>query len=634
MWLASLTRHCKQVAGFVALSVCLFLASCTGQPVDDAKNESRELVITEPGNAFILEAWRFFQQGDCESAQLFIDAAMTDPLEASDIVAITRINSHCYRQSNQQALALQSLQNNAIQEIWPRLPAAIQLELGMVHAQLLDYLDQPIDSARHYIAIAPLASEPQQQQELFLAAWTVLAQARREQIELALQFEEDPIRPWLELANIARDNESGIDYQLQQVFDWQQRWAGHPISQQLPREFTELQNLAQNQPKSIALLLPLSGKLAATGKAIRDGFISGLYQQLATTGNAPSLKIYDSASGDFLTTYENIVNSDAEFIVGPLDKSRVKLLFGLLDIPKPTLALNEIQQEGSVPANLYQFALDAEEEARQLADMSWVDGHRKVLVLGSNTYWSQRSIQAFSDRWEELGGDIGDRELFQQPKNYSRKVEQLLELDHSHLRARKLQDRIGKLMEYIPRRRQDIDAIILFANPEQGRALNPLFAFHYANDLPVYSSSRIFNGQNFDKANLDLKGIKFIDMPWLLDSPALRDKLLQLAGPDYSRVQAFGIDAFMIYPRLPLLSALPEARLPGQTGLLSLNSSRKIQRELAWAQFAETEVRTLPRKQIDEIPAADEEPPATQTPDIEQSRPGEETPLQEETTSP
>ena len=45
-----------------------------------------------------------------------------------------------------------------------------------------------------------------------------------------------------------------------------------------------------------------------------------------------------------------------------------------------------------------------------------------------------------------------------------------------------------------PRRRQDFDVIFLLASdPAQARRLRPLLIYHYSGDVPVYSSSAVYN---------------------------------------------------------------------------------------------------------------------------------------------
>ncbi len=68
------------------------------------------------------------------------------------------------------------------------------------------------------------------------------------------------------------------------------------------------------------------------------------------------------------------------------------------------LALNQI--EGAAPAQLYQFALAPEDEARQAAERASLDGHTRALAMVPAGAWGARQLQAFTDRFQELGGTV------------------------------------------------------------------------------------------------------------------------------------------------------------------------------------------------------------------------------------
>ena len=73
------------------------------------------------------------------------------------------------------------------------------------------------------------------------------------------------------------------------------------------------------------------------------------------------------------------------------------------DLPVPTLALNYISSEITPPQNLYQFGLSPEEEARQVAERTWLDGHVNAAVLTPIGPWGDRVYQAVKQRREEIG---------------------------------------------------------------------------------------------------------------------------------------------------------------------------------------------------------------------------------------
>jgi outer membrane PBP1 activator LpoA protein len=60
------------------------------------------------------------------------------------------------------------------------------------------------------------------------------------------------------------------------------------------------------------------------------------------------------------------------------------------------------------------------------------------------------------------------------------------------------------------------------------------------------------------------------------------------------RLQAFGIDAFRLYPRLRLLESAADASIPGASGLLKLGDNRNIVRALSWATIADGLIRPHP----------------------------------------
>lgn len=115
------------------------------------------------------------------------------------------------------------------------------------------------------------------------------------------------------------------------------------------------------------------------------------------------------------------------------------------------------------------------------------------------------------------------------------------------------------------------------------------WAFHFAGDLPVYATSHIYEGTPDARRDLDLNGIRFLDLPWVLQAPSDTHRALSRSRSDtdsrFGRLYALGIDAFNIYPYLNQLGATTGAFLDGETGMLMLNPQGRVVRQLPWAQF-------------------------------------------------
>lgn len=142
-----------------------------------------------------------------------------------------------------------------------------------------------------------------------------------------------------------------------------------------------------------------------------------------------------------------------------------------------------------------------------------------------------------------------------------------------------------------------MDMIFLIADPAQARQIKPTFAFHYAGQIPVYSTSQVYSGQPNPKADRDLNGVRFNTMPWLFDTNSKEKQAVAQytkSAAVYGRLHALGADAFRLYARLPQLDQVPDMRIYGATGALHMLDDGRIEREQIWVRFRNGEAQPLP----------------------------------------
>ena len=485
--------------------------------------------------------------------------------------------------------ALRVLEAPALLAALPQLPLERQLAVSELRANIFARLGSHLASAQERIYIAPLLSDAERLAQNREAIWHSLMYVDRATLrEQQTRAVTGDYLGWLELAIIAKDNQGDLDRQVQQLETWQQRWPAHPAATQLPGGLELLRDLAASRPQRVALLLPLSGKLGGFGRAIRDGFLAAWYRTRNQGGEVPLLRFYDTeAASDFLGLYRQAVADGAELIIGPLEKQRVEQLFPELLLPVPTLALNRVDG-GMPPLQLYQFGLAPEDEARQVAEVARLNQHRRALVLAPEGAWSERVSDAFIQRWLTLDGDVTALGRYAERDSYAAVIENVLNIEQSEARARRVRELIGRHIEFTPRRRADVDMIFLLAKPAEARSIKPLLDYLYAGDLPVYSTSNIYAGQPAPEKDADINGVFFLDMPWVLNPPG---ELAQAIYGEFDQARAFGrmyalgIDAFQLHPRLRQLDELPNSRVYGQTGTLGLNERNEIERELLLARI-------------------------------------------------
>jgi len=417
-------------------------------------------------------------------------------LEAADFVTYTDVFSAIAMSDQAWFLAQRILTKPELEQQWGNLPTETKFVLGQRRAELFALLGEPTSSIRERLRLAESLSgentaDADGNQD---AIWQTLMTLPEAQLKTLSEEEKNPLLAgWYNLAGLSKNNQSDLSRQLEQVDDWAKQWPEHPASLRLPSDLKLLRELIQEQAQQVALLLPMEGKLAKSGGAIRDGFMAAYYQALNQGGYVPAVHIYNSASGeDINSIYQRAVDEGAGMVIGPLDKAQVAELNLNLQLPVPTLALNYNDGLGNNAAGLYQFGLAIEDEARQAAQRAFLEGHRHAMILTPHSNRGQRAAEAFTQEWEGLGGEVVQNSHYRGSGDFSDVIQKSLNVDESRQRARDIRALFGRI-EFEPRRRDDIDMIFLDANPRDARPINPTLAFHYASKLPVYATRHIYS---------------------------------------------------------------------------------------------------------------------------------------------
>ncbi|MEO8164171.1 MAG: penicillin-binding protein activator [Betaproteobacteria bacterium] len=318
----------------------------------------------------------------------------------------------------------------------------------------------------------------------------------------------------------------------------------------------------------IAVILPLqSPSFGKPADSVRLGILNA-----AANGTPGSLKVRIYATSEdpqqILAIYQRATSLGARAVIGPLTRNGVTALAqsGLISVP--TVALNIPEGDIALPRDLFVYGLQIEAEARQTAQLAWHLGGRKALVIDGETPLAARIAQAFSEEWRTLGGEVTGR------VNYVADATDLADLQ-----------------EQITKSRADI--VFMSLDAARARLVRP----YLGSSLPIYATSLVFTSNANALANHDLEGVRFLDMPWLLqpDHPAV----ISYARPDgqdtglaRERFYALGIDAYRLAQELlhPFETMQP---LDGVTGTITLNNLHQFVRTLVPAQFSQGSARVL-----------------------------------------
>lgn len=294
----------------------------------------------------------------------------------------------------------------------------------------------------------------------------------------------------------------------------------------------------KNAVPHIALLLPLKSKdYGSAADAVLQGFLAAANQEK----HALPINVYSDYDEDngVATVYRQAIVSGARAVVGPLTRSGVSALAAEQTIPVPTLTLNTVEDKPS--PQLYYFGMAAEAEARQVAQLATKQGLREAIVITTRAQLTKRLQSAFEEEWIASGGGV------------------LREIEYNNAPG-----------DFADITELPGTVIFLATGTKTARLIRP----YLPNRLPIYATSQIFSGNDNTLTNYDLNGIRFVDMPWLLQPEHAAVMTYPRATPplsiDRERLYALGIDAFRL-TRI-LLSKNPHAALPldGVTGDIHL----------------------------------------------------------------
>jgi len=401
-------------------------------------------------------------------------------------------------------------------------------------------------------------------------------------------------RGWLEmpvlLAAFGTQDQTTSLGAARQLQSWLAQYPGHPGTRFLPSNAT---TVAAGRGDTLALLLPVSGKQKAAALAVRDGFIAAWFAS-ASGDSRLRVQVYDTATLGAGAAYAKALADGAGVVVGPLLKEEVVAIINSqpAGLPVPTLALNSGVAPGQVPpAFLYQFALDPEHEARAVARRIAADGLVRGIALFPENGWGQRVHDAFVDELQRTGSVALTSTQFYLPgaKDYSGPLRAALGRfggagDRPANRARSLPTRDAEA-----ERAAGPQFAFVAATAQAARAIRPQLRFQMTYDVPVYATGDAWEPSV--RAAVDLEGMIFPEMPWLLEAgqgaPELWDAMQEEWSPrarGRMRLYAFGYDAFGLARQLA--GGAPVLGLQGLTGTLEAGGGDGwVQRRLQFARI-------------------------------------------------
>lgn len=328
-------------------------------------------------------------------------------------------------------------------------------------------------------------------------------------------------------------------------------------------------------PRKLAVLLPLSGAMAAASSPVRDGLLAGYYGEHR---QRPEIVFYDTTGtpAGAVAAYQKASTEGADYVVGPLGRDEVGALFKESQLTVPVLALN--RSSAAPPSGNASFALAPEDDGIAAAEYLLSRKARRVLVLAGSDDGMRRSVAAFREHLLSRGGSV---------------VETLTIADKPADSTAALQAAAQK--------EGGIDAVFLALKGAQARALAPQLGTAGLAAKPRVSTAQLLSGTGKPDQDKLLDGIAFPAETWSVQGipglPAAESTGQSLAtarGPA-AKLFAFGYDAWLLTAYLERLAGQANGKVDGATGDLRLDGFGNIVRSPAWSTFSNGQIVALAR---------------------------------------
>ncbi|MFL2706236.1 MAG: penicillin-binding protein activator [Gammaproteobacteria bacterium] len=145
--------------------------------------------------------------------------------------------------------------------------------------------------------------------------------------------------------------------------------------------------------------------------------------------------------------------------------------------------------------------------------LSFARNKNKSSLIMSDKPKGQESF--IESTWKDLGGNV----IFSnKQEGTNRSLSELLLLESSKERKRRLSRSLSTPLESTPRRRNDLDSLIISSSISKARSLKPELDYNFGESLAVYFIPEWDNNEVYSKRELDLNDIYLVDMPWMFNT--------------------------------------------------------------------------------------------------------------------
>ncbi len=328
---------------------------------------------------------------------------------------------------------------------------------------------------------------------------------------------------WLALIDIVRDknfckpdSQPKSSRRLQQ---WMRQFPQHPARKLFPALFAGTEhNLTSrhDEHKRIAVLLPKDEKYRP--------YSEYLFQHLEQRLPHPQFSL-DWLDSNKIHNLASVQNDGKNYhcVIGPLKKiniRRVSQFFWQI----PVLSLQHVSNIPIASSLFFSLSRIHENDIQYLLKQLQVAAFAHGILIYEQESRLMRTAaadlqQGFEQQfgtWVAVSSYSSTQKIVQQQQF----IRQLLGIEQSLQRHKKLSERLGIAMQFIPRGRQDMDFIVLFTPVDGIATLYPQIRYWLGTAIAVFGHSSVYFSLN-QLDRFDRQGLKVYPPRWFSEQPQI-----------------------------------------------------------------------------------------------------------------
>ena len=162
----------------------------------------------------------------------------------------------------------------------------------------------------------------------------------------------------------------------------------------------------------------------------------------------------------------------------------------------------------------------------------------RAIIIDDSTTRDKALIEKI---WNNMDGEVVSSVSSERKISSQKLLAEILLLEQSKVRSRKLSRIIGLQIKNEPRKREDIDSIFLSTSLPNARSLKPALEYNFADNISVYLIPSWREEGNLTDNELDLEKVVISEMPFLLNT---NTSFQETNSRNNSRNFAIGYDAY------------------------------------------------------------------------------------------